>query len=400
MNSKQTRSRLPWLLMILALLTAFVLPASVALADTEEVNGVQFSGVIDAITPAAWTVAGEAVTITEDTVVVITTGNAEPGMWAEVHAVREDDDSLTARRINVIPPEMRLRGEVTFIPDGGLGDWIIGGQTFLIDEDTQISNRGGSVEVGAWVQVAALQEGSTLRALRIRAIDPLPNVEVMGAIQAFGDTSWTLSGIPLAIDADTLIQGDPQTGLLAMAGAEQQPDNSLLALRVRVMWQERGGSHPPVTLTGLIEQLPAQGLTGRWIVDGQNVAVNRNTLIDQRNGLAVVGAEVRVQGWQEENAVVAREIIVITSPEPGVERVRFAGPIRRLPPSGLEGIWVVDGREVQVTDRTRIDGERFVRIGAIAQVWALRNEAGHLMATHIVVHPPRLGEVIVVPSAD
>lgn len=399
MNSKQNRSRLPWLLMILALLTAFALPAAAVDAD-ESPEGVQFSGVIDGIAPDSWTVAGQAVAITDDTVVVITTGNAEPGMWAEVRAVRAEDDTLTARRVHVMPPEMRLRGEVTFIPDGRLGEWVIGGQTFLVDEDTQIGDRGGPVVVGAWAQVAAIQEGAVLRAVRIRAIDPLPHVEVMGAIQSFDDAAWTLSGIALALDAETLIQGEPQTGLLAMAGAELQTDSSLLMLRARVMWHERDGSHPPVTLTGLIEQLPPQGLNGRWVVDGQNVIVNRNTLIDQRNGLAVVGAEVRVNGWQDGDVVVAREIIVISSPEPGQQPVRFTGPIRRLPANGLLGLWVVNGREVRVTERTRIQGERFVRIGAIARVWGLRNEAGQVLATTIEVRPPRPGEVIITPGAD
>lgn len=398
MNSKQNRSRLPWLLMILALLTAFVLPASAVIA-AEETAGVQFSGVIDAIAPEAWTVAGETLAITGDTVVVITTGNAAPGMWAEVRAVREDDDTLTARRINVMPPEMRLRGEATFIPDGRVGEWIIGGQPFLVDEDTRISDRGGPVIVGAWLQVAAVEEGSALKAVRIRAIEPLPHVEVMGAIQAFGDTSWTLSSIVLAADEDTLVQGEPQTGLLAMAAAELQPDNSLLMLRVRVMWQDRGATHPPVTLTGLIQQLPPHGLTGRWMVDGQQLAVSRNTLIDQRNGLAVVGAEVRVDGWQDGDVVVAREIIVISSPEPGLQRVHFSGPIRRLPDNGLLGLWMVDGRQVRVTEQTRIQGERFVRIGAMAQVWGLRNEEGQIVAATIEVHPPRPGDVIITPAA-
>lgn len=398
MNSKQNRSRLPWLLMILALLTAFVLPASAVIA-AEETAGVQFSGVIDAIAPEAWTVAGETLAITGDTVVVITTGNAAPGMWAEVRAVREDDDTLTARRINVMPPEMRLRGEATFIPDGRVGEWIIGGQPFLVDEDTRISDRGGPVIVGAWLQVAAVEEGSALKAVRIRAIEPLPHVEVMGAMQAFGDTSWTLSSIVLAADEDTLVQGEPQTGLLAMAAAELQPDNSLLMLRVRVMWQDRGATHPPVTLTGLIQQLPPHGLTGRWMVDGQQLAVSRNTLIDQRNGLAVVGAEVRVDGWQDGDVVVAREIIVISSPEPGLQRVHFTGPIRRLPDNGLLGLWMVDGRQVRVTEQTRIQGERFVRIGAMAQVWGLRNEEGQIVAATIEVHPPRPGDVIITPAA-
>ena len=187
--------------------------------------------------------------------------------------------------------------------------------------------------------------------------------------------------------------------VLAMAAAELQPDNSLLMLRVRVMWQDRGATHPPVTLTGLIQQLPPHGLTGRWMVDGQQLAVSRNTLIDQRNGLAVVGAEVRVDGWQDGDVVVAREIIVISSPEPGLQRVHFTGPIRRLPDNGLLGLWMVDGRQVRVTEQTRIQGERFVRIGAMAQVWGLRNEEGQIVAATIEVHPPRPGEVIITPAA-
>lgn len=392
------RSRLPWLLALVALLAGFLIPAGATLAQEDDPSAVLFSGVIEAITPDSWTIGGQDVAIDGDTLVVITTGNAEVGMWADVRAKREEDDSLTGRRIAVIPPEMRLRGEVTVIPAGLLGEWTIGGQIFLVDADTQIGNRGGPVAVGAWVQVAAVQEGDVLRAVRIRTIDPLSHVEVVGAIQAFDATSWTISGVQLALDGDTLIQGAPAVGLLANGGAEQQPDDSLLALRLRVKWEEFSGPHPPVTVTGVIEELPPDGLTGRWVVDGHNVAVLRNTLIDQRNGLAVVGAEVRIEGRQNGDAVVAREIVVITSPEPGLERVRFSGPIRRLPDHGLMGVWMVDGHAVRVNESTRIVGERFVRVGAIARVWGIVKPDGTVVATTIAVRPPRPGEATATPG--
>lgn len=379
-----------WLVMALALVLTLALPAGPALAQEDaEANAVQFSGVIDSFAADQWVIAGQTVAITPATVIRVT-GTLQAGMWADVQAMR-DGDTLTARRILVVPPEMRLRGEISFIPDGRIGTWIIGGQPFEVTADTAISDRGGPVVVGAWAQVFALQDGATLLAQRIRSIDPLPAVEVLGAIQAFDDDSWTLSGIDLAIDADTLISGEPRLGLLANAAAQLQDDNSLLALRVRVLWQEHGGPQPPITLTGVIEQMPPNGTVGRWIVDGTNVVVSRNTLIDQRNGVAVVGAEVQVTGHEADGTVVARAIVVLNSPVSG-EPVRFQGRITGLPDSGLLGVWTVAGRQVRVTENTRLLGERFARIGAVAQVWGLRQPSGEVIATNVVVHPWRPGD--------
>lgn len=379
-----------WLMMALALVFTLALTAGPALAQQDaEANAVQWSGVIDSVAADQWVIAGQAVSITPRTVIRVT-GVLQPGMWADVQAMR-DGDTLTARRILVVPPEMRLRGEISVIPEGRIGTWIIGGQPFEVTTATAISDRGGPVVVGAWAQVFALQDGDTLAAQRIRAIDPLPAVEVLGAIQAFDANGWTLSGIDLAIDADTLLSGEPRVGLLANAAAELQADNSLLALRLRVLWQEHGGPQPPITLTGVIEQMPPNGTVGRWIVDGTNVVVSRNTLINQSNGMAVVGAEVQVNGHQADGTVVAREIVVLTSPVSG-EPVRFQGRIQSLPENGLLGLWTVAGRSVRVTENTRLLGERFARIGAVAQVWGLRQPSGEIIATNLVVHPWRPGD--------
>jgi hypothetical protein len=388
MKHTQHVRTMAWLVM--ALVITLVLPAAPALAQEDaQAYAVQWSGVIDSVAAGQWVIAGQAVAIGPSTIIRIT-GELEPGMWAEVQAMR-DGDALTARRITVNPPEMRLRGEITFIPAGRIGTWIIGGQPFAVTADTAISDRGGPVVVGAWGQVSALELGGELVAQRIRAIDPLPTVEVMGAIQAFDASSWTVSGIDLAIDADALIGGEPHIGLLANAAAALQVDNSLLALRIRVLWQEHGGPQPPITLTGTIEQMPPNGLVGRWVVDGINVVVSRNTLVNQNSGMAVVGAVVQVTGQQADGTVVAREIIVLHSPVTG-EPVRFQGRIQGLPQNGLLGLWTIAGRPVLVTEDTSLLGEQFVWIGALAQVWGLRQPSGEIVATNLVVHPGRPGE--------
>jgi hypothetical protein len=391
MNRNRQLRTLAGLAFALALVLPLILSAAPAQAqEGVDANAVMWNGVIDSIAPDQWLIAGQAVAISPRTI-IRTTGTPAAGMWAEVQAAR-DGDTLTARRITVTPPEMRLRGEISFIPEGRIGTWIVGGQPFEVTADTAISDRGGPVVVGAWAQVIALEQGGALVAQRIRGIDPLPAVEVLGVIQAFDSAQWTLSGIDLAIDDETLLNGEPRVGLLAIAAAELQADNSLLALRVRVFWHEPGGPQPPVTLTGVIEQMPPNGLVGRWIVAGTNVVVSRNTLINQSAGAAVVGAEIQVSGHQADGgAVVAREIVVLNSPVSG-EPVRFQGRIRGLPENGLLGVWTIGDRQVQVTENTRIDGERFVRIGARVQVWGLLQPDGEIVGAHLIVHPWRPGE--------
>jgi hypothetical protein len=398
MNRKRQLRTLAGLALALALVLPLILSAAPAQAQEDvDANAVMWNGVIDSIAPDQWVIAGQAVTISPRTI-IRTTGTPAPGMWAEVQAAR-DGATLTARRITVIPPEMRLRGEISLIPEGRIGTWIVGGQPFEVTADTAISDRGGPVVVGAWAQVIALEQGGALVAQRIRAIDPLPAVEVYGALQALGD-SWTLSGIDLAVDEETLINGEPRVGLLANAAAALQADNSLLALRIRVLWQEPGGPQPPVTLTGVIEQMPPNGVVGRWIVNGVNVVVSRNTLINQGAGAAVVGAEVQVSGHQADGgAVVAREIVVLNSPVSG-EPVRFQGRIRSLPENGLLGVWTIGDRQVQVTANTRIEGERFVRLGARVQVWGLRQPGGEIVGVHLIVHPWRPGEESIDEAVD
>ncbi len=123
---------------------------------------------------------------------------------------------------------------------------------------------------------------------------------------------------------------------------------------------------------------------------GLNVVVSRNTQINQSNGMAVVGAEVTVIGHQADGTIVAREIVVINSPVAG-EPVRFQGRIEALPDNGLLGAWIIDGRTVQVTENTSVLGERFARVGAVAQVWGMLQPSGEVVATNLVIHPWRPG---------
>lgn len=395
MNRTTSVNKLIWLLAALILAAVPFLPATPASADVETPRfEVKFSGVITALPATAgapWGIADLTVAVDSHTRVVLTTGTAEVGMWADVLARRQEDGTLLAKQITVVPPEVRLKGEVTAKPDdpNGIGPWTIAGQTIMVTADTRIGQRGGPVDVGNWVEVYAIEEpAGTLTALRIRGIPPQPAIEIYGAIQAADQAGWILSSIPLALSDETLVVGNPQVGLLAHAAATLQSDGTLLALRLRVIWMEPGSVRQPVEFTGIVEELPTGTLNGLWTVGGLTVLVTPATAINQEKGLVAVGAEVKVVGWQASDKIVALRITVLSSPIPGGPYVRFAGRVEALPTNGPLGLWTIGGRQVLVTERTRLQGADRAQVGSPAMGGGIRQPDGTIVAAWLMILRP------------
>lgn len=402
MNPKRVSLAVARLLVVLVMVVVALVPAASVLADTGGGDGndgrrpdVKFTGVVSQVPAAAgqpWIIGGQTVAVDGRTRIVLSRGPAAAGQWADVDAVRQSGGALLAIRIVVKPPEVRIKGPISAKPANpdGVGDWTIAGQKVAATADTRFNTRQAPLEVGGWAEVIALEEpAGSLEALRMAGIRPLPEVEVVGAIQAFSATAWTLSSIPLALDDDTLVLGAPQVGLIAHAAAEQQEDGSLLALRLRVLWNEPGSGRDPVELAGAIEALPRVGLIGAWQVAGRQVMVTAATAINQEKGLAVVGAQVKVVGWQIGGRLMAARIVVLSSPLPGGQHARFAGRIEALPTGGLIGVWTIAGQSVQVTDRTRIGGAQNAKVGAWATGEGILQAGGTLVAAWIQVRPLR-----------
>ena len=120
-----------WTLVLLAVL---VLPGGLVSAETPEDPQIDviFTGVLGTIGDTSWIVAGQTVLVDEQTRIRLTAGPAQPGMWAEVKADRQTDDSLLAKLIVVRRPEMKLIGPVQVKPDNNIGVWTVAGQTLSL----------------------------------------------------------------------------------------------------------------------------------------------------------------------------------------------------------------------------------------------------------------------------
>lgn len=362
-----------------------LMPSLTVAAAPELLTGVKFTGVIDAV-PAAddapWQIAGQTVTVNAATRIRLIAGPAAAGKWAVVDARRLADDTLVALTITVVPPEVRLKGPITARPDDGIGAWTIAGQTIQVTAETVISERGGPVTVGSWAEVFAIEDpAGVLTAVRMRGVESAENIEVYGAIQAFSDASWTLSSIVVPANGDTHVVSEPQAGLLAHAVAAPQDDGSLLALVFRVTWQEIGRIRQPIVTTGVIETLPAEGLTGDWTVSGRVIQVTDTTVIIQIKGLVEVGARVHVMGWLSGDKIVATQITVLTSPSGTGRPFQLRGTIEAMPEHGVLGTWVINGQAIEITRQTRIHGAANARLGAPAEAAGLQTRDGVRLTT-------------------
>jgi len=388
MNRTSIANRRTRLVPALLLVVMLLLPTVPALAEDNATYTIKFSGVIDVVPAAAgdpWQVAGYILTVGDVTRVRPTNETPAAGMWADVTARRLADNSLLALVVVVKPPEVRLKGPLAAKPNDGIGAWTIAGRTIWFTTESVISQRSGPVEVGQWVEAFAVEKpAGTLTSVRVRGIEAAEDAEIYGAIQSFGGAQWVLSSIPVAATTDTLILGEPESGLLAQAAAELTPAG--LSARVfRVAWQEPTRRRQPIQLTGLIDALPNDSLLGLWQVAGQSVEVLPSTQIFQVKGLVQLGARVHIVGWQVADHLVATQITVLASPSGSGRQFYLHGAIEALPEQGLLGTWTIDGQQVQVTRQTRIHGQEQVHLGAPVEAAGLQFRDGVRLTTWLRV---------------
>jgi len=161
--------------------------------------------------------------------------------------------------------------------------------------------------------------------------------------------------------------------------------------------REHGRSAYPGKFYGTVESIPVSGRDGIWVINGREILVTGNTKIEEEHGKAVPGAFVEVKGDYTGKIFTAYEIEVkgggrsgeihpsheksldgrSRDYSPDQERVfnsRLQGVIDAMPQTGYEGIWVIDGRKIDVTNKTLIDetGGKAV-IGAFAKIKGIRS---------------------------
>jgi len=127
---------------------------------------------------------------------------------------------------------------------------------------------------------------------------------------------------------------------------------------------------------GTVRTVP-QGMLGTWNVNGREINVTRNTLIEEKHGKAEVGAYVEVEGISSGNSLNAYKIEVKRDSR---EVRSIHGTIESIS-TGNSGIWTVNGQDILVNRDTRIK-EKHGRaiVGAYVEVEGA--PSGNLFSAH------------------
>ena len=255
----------------------------------------------------AWTIAGQMVIFTADTVISERSGPVVVGGWVEVYALEEPAGVLQAVRVRGIEAaeDAEVYGAIQgFSPS----EWTLSAIPLAATPGTLVM---GTPRVGLLAQAAAsLSAGSelTARVLNVAWQEPGGNrerVQHLGLVEAMPDQGlegqWTIGGQTVDVTRATQmfqVKGLAQVGARVQVSGWRE-DNHLAAASITVLAPASSGGQP-FNLQGAIETLPPQGMIGAWTIGGRQVQVTEQTHLYNAQQ-AQIGAEAEAGGFQVQN---------------------------------------------------------------------------------------------------
>lgn len=358
-----------------------------------------------------WTVGQVIIHVTAVTKIEQRAGAPAVGIYVEVEGVRQGDGTMNAVKIETklrsgdtgSTSGIKFKGAIEVLPasSGLIGDWQVAGKKVVVTATTILQQNDGPFAVGAIVEVEGrLNQDMSINAFKIETEDGSNNsgeIEFKGTIESLPSTpdrtgEWVVSGRKVIVNVNTeqrTEDGPFAVGVFVEVEGTLQADRSVLAKKVKTDDDHNVGGNPGfVKFYGVIEALPASGLTGDWVVSGRKVQVSAQTKIKQERGTVMLGVRVEVEGQsQSDGSVIAREIEVKGSPGGGTGRIEFYGTIEALPATtDFVGAWTVSGKTVNVDSTTFIKREyRPVAVGSFVEVKGTLQSDGSINAAVIEV---------------
>ena len=283
---------------------------------------------------------GTRVTVEEGSVSV--EGNGETVL------VNEGQVSMVSEGEPPSTPAMRISGEGAVSQIGE--SWIIAGQSFSIQEDTQII---GDPQVGDVVHVEGRLLADDTRVadlIYLLQLSPANHFALTGEVQSTGEEAWEIDGQTVLITTTTRIEPGIETGDTVRAEGTILENGGLQATTIGLYDQQAG---LPFEFTGVVVNTGAS----IWTISGVPVSVDKDTVIAEGLG---VGDIVWVSGRiQSGGAWVATEILPARQ---GIHTFEMSGRLESLDPWRVAGIsfetreWTEIPPGLKAGDNLRVEG--------------------------------------------
>lgn len=318
--------------------------------------------------------------------------------------------------------EGELYGVLQSFPDGLVGEWNIGGMSFIADATTEFKQERGQFAVGVTVKAHFVvgddglnhaREIETKFANDDDGVDDDGNGSFEGAEgQAYGLIEqfpaslvgdWTISGVDYRATEQTRFEerdGAFAVGVRVKVEYFVDATGQRVAQKIEVTDDEGGaGAENRFTLFGFVRAMPARGFSGEWVVDNVRFSADTLAQFKEDHGVLGLGAYVKVEYAVVDGQNLIHE--VETHVPPG------AGPtttLGRLDDRGSgaqtasmrTGVWVVGGIPYVVTPATKLnDAQGGLAVGSTVMVNSYLATDGSQVAT--LVRGVTLSETLHLP---
>lgn len=281
-----------------------------------EGQGAPFSliGVVQEIGEAHWLVSGISVTVDSETAI-------DPGLVVgdvvRVRGVILDLDGTWLARSIVPLVEEEARFEVVGTVEA-IDPWVVAGIPLETRAWTEIE---GPIELGDRVRVKGriLPDGTWL-ANEIELLDRETGLSFAFAGTVEATEPWVVSGISLAVDAETEIVGPIELGDQVVVEGRILPDGTWLATEIRLVDRQLG--HGCMLVTSLVVRVDEGTVV---LQDGTTIALDTGVHIDGRpqvNSVIAVYACVDDRGNVTIVSIIVLyqvQPVIIVQPLPGDE---------------------------------------------------------------------------------
>jgi hypothetical protein len=306
-----------------------------------------------------WKIAGQVFETHEATVIV---GNPQVGDWVHVEGRLLPDGIRIADAIVLLrrSPANRftIQGRVEAI---GEAEWTVAGQAIAVNGETDIEE---GIEQGDLVRVEGilLEDGTLLAEQIVLVEEEAPGLpfHFTGVVQEIGPDAWTISDVPIAVNADTQVDEGLVPGDLVEVEGWILPDSTWLARSIERLEDEEH----TFQFTGSVESMAP------WVVSG--ITFETDEWTDIEPGIEI-GDTVQVEGRiLQDGTWLATEIELL---DENLLYVEFVGQVEGIDP------WVVSGVSLAVDDSTEIEGD--IEVGDWVRVKARVLPDGTWLAVEI-----------------
>lgn len=308
--------------------------------------------------------------------------------------------------------EGELFGELQDFPDGLIGEWNIGGMTFVAMTTTEFKQRNGAFTIGATVKVHFVVDANGVNvATEIETkfaheehghdhdgdgVFDGGEGHAFGTIESKPTTGligdWAIGGITYTVVAETRILEEPSNFVVGAKVRVKYYTNANDQRIVRILktTSEESGADDPshFTLFGYVDQMPPSGFAGEWVLDHIAFVATGQTQFTEDHGVLALGAYVKVEYFIRNGRNVIHELETQVPPGAGddLNIGEIASTGDNIAAAGVSGtVWVIGGKSYTVTPATDInDLQSDLAVGSTALVNSYTAADGSQVATQIL----------------